>query len=132
MRVISNFYSLISLMFCLRVGGRENFFHCYKCGKLYLHLSFFFRNLYHIILVMNYEYDQLCCLCVLFSSFLLKLMLCSIEGCCYTSLLKNSHPCVEGAMHHDCPVCFEVRLAILYGGRSYVGRALLKPDDGKS
>ncbi|CAH2075740.1 unnamed protein product [Thlaspi arvense] len=28
-------------------------------------------------------------------------------GCCYSILLKNSHPCVEGAMHHDCPVCFE-------------------------
>ncbi|CAK9164525.1 unnamed protein product [Ilex paraguariensis] len=43
-----------------RIGGRENFFHCYKCR------------------------------------------------CCYSVLLKNSHPCVEGAMHHDCPVCFEV------------------------
>ena len=30
------------------------------------------------------------------------------EGCCYSIMLKNSHPCVEGAMHHDCPVCFEV------------------------
>ncbi|KAI7996589.1 putative E3 ubiquitin-protein ligase RZFP34 [Camellia lanceoleosa] len=28
-------------------------------------------------------------------------------GCCYSVLLKNSHPCVEGAMHNDCPVCFE-------------------------
>ncbi|XP_039117493.1 probable E3 ubiquitin-protein ligase RZFP34 isoform X1 [Dioscorea cayenensis subsp. rotundata] len=28
-------------------------------------------------------------------------------GCCYSVLLKNSHACVEGAMHHDCPVCFE-------------------------
>ncbi|KAK6927428.1 Zinc finger, CHY-type, partial [Dillenia turbinata] len=28
-------------------------------------------------------------------------------GCCYSILLKNNHPCVEGAMHHDCPVCFE-------------------------
>ncbi|KAI4376941.1 hypothetical protein MLD38_014642 [Melastoma candidum] len=27
--------------------------------------------------------------------------------CCYSNLLRNSHPCVEGAMHHDCPVCFE-------------------------
>ncbi|XP_022749570.1 probable E3 ubiquitin-protein ligase RZFP34 isoform X2 [Durio zibethinus] len=42
-----------------RIGGRENFFHCYKCG------------------------------------------------CCYSILPKNSHPCVEGAMHHDCPICFE-------------------------
>ncbi|XP_047154307.1 probable E3 ubiquitin-protein ligase RZFP34 isoform X1 [Vigna umbellata] len=28
-------------------------------------------------------------------------------GCCYPTQMKNSHPCVEGAMHHDCPVCFE-------------------------
>ncbi|KAF2304505.1 hypothetical protein GH714_032824 [Hevea brasiliensis] len=28
-------------------------------------------------------------------------------GCCYSILLKNNHPCVEGAMHHNCPVCFE-------------------------
>ncbi|KAI8010903.1 putative E3 ubiquitin-protein ligase RZFP34 [Camellia lanceoleosa] len=28
-------------------------------------------------------------------------------GCCYSILLKNSHPFVEGAMHNDCPVCFE-------------------------
>ncbi|KAL3745327.1 hypothetical protein ACJRO7_014436 [Eucalyptus globulus] len=34
-------------------------------------------------------------------------------GCCYSILLKNSHPCVEGAMHHDCPVCFEVKLCDL-------------------
>jgi len=42
-----------------RIGGRENFFHCYKCR------------------------------------------------CCYSVVLMNSHPCIEGAMHHDCPVCFE-------------------------
>ncbi|KAL3023507.1 hypothetical protein AAZX31_04G071200 [Glycine max] len=27
--------------------------------------------------------------------------------CCYSTQLKNSHPCVEGAIHHDCPICFE-------------------------
>ncbi|PHT74654.1 hypothetical protein T459_21931 [Capsicum annuum] len=32
---------------------------------------------------------------------------CSKCRCCYSVLLKNGHPCVEGAMHHDCPVCFE-------------------------
>ncbi|PNX82268.1 RING finger and CHY zinc finger domain-containing protein 1-like, partial [Trifolium pratense] len=32
---------------------------------------------------------------------------CNKCGCCYSTLLKNSHSCVEGAMHHDCPVCFE-------------------------
>nr|CAB3478134.1 unnamed protein product [Digitaria exilis] len=32
---------------------------------------------------------------------------CSRCGCCYSIVLKNSHSCVEGAMHHDCPICFE-------------------------
>ncbi|KAF2289857.1 hypothetical protein GH714_038927 [Hevea brasiliensis] len=27
--------------------------------------------------------------------------------CCYSILLKDSHNCVERAMHHNCPVCFE-------------------------
>ncbi|KQK09499.1 hypothetical protein BRADI_2g48340v3 [Brachypodium distachyon] len=26
---------------------------------------------------------------------------------CSKCVLKNSHSCVEGAMHHDCPICFE-------------------------
>jgi len=34
------------------------------------------------------------------------MILCT--GCCYPTQMKNSHPCVEGAMHHDCPICFEV------------------------
>ncbi|XLU28516.1 hypothetical protein S245_064582, partial [Arachis hypogaea] len=32
---------------------------------------------------------------------------CDKCGCCHSTLLKNSHACVEKAMHHDCPVCFE-------------------------
>uniref|UniRef100_A0A0D9VPI3 CHY-type domain-containing protein n=1 Tax=Leersia perrieri TaxID=77586 RepID=A0A0D9VPI3_9ORYZ len=28
-------------------------------------------------------------------------------GCCYSYVLKDSHRCVERAMHHNCPVCFE-------------------------
>uniref|UniRef100_A0A0D9Z211 CHY-type domain-containing protein n=1 Tax=Oryza glumipatula TaxID=40148 RepID=A0A0D9Z211_9ORYZ len=28
-------------------------------------------------------------------------------GCCYSYVLKDSHHCVERAMHHNCPVCFE-------------------------
>ncbi|KOM41920.1 hypothetical protein LR48_Vigan04g211800 [Vigna angularis] len=31
----------------------------------------------------------------------------NVVSCCYPTQMKNSHPCVEGAMHHDCPVCFE-------------------------
>uniref|UniRef100_A0A2C9V9T2 RING-type domain-containing protein n=2 Tax=Manihot esculenta TaxID=3983 RepID=A0A2C9V9T2_MANES len=32
---------------------------------------------------------------------------CNRCGCCYSILLKDSHNCVERAMHHNCPVCFE-------------------------
>ncbi|OVA17965.1 zinc finger protein [Macleaya cordata] len=32
---------------------------------------------------------------------------CNKCGCCYASSLKDSHRCVERAMHHNCPVCFE-------------------------
>ncbi|KAF5949314.1 hypothetical protein HYC85_011307 [Camellia sinensis] len=41
---------------------------------------------------------------------------CNKCRCCYLVLLKNSHPCVEGAMHNDCPVCFEY----LFESRNYV------------
>lgn len=33
---------------------------------------------------------------------------CNLTGCCYSNVLKDSHRCVERAMHHNCPVCFEV------------------------
>ncbi|XP_020538227.1 E3 ubiquitin-protein ligase RZFP34 isoform X2 [Jatropha curcas] len=33
--------------------------------------------------------------------------ICRTGGCCYSVSLKESHNCVERAMHHNCPVCFE-------------------------
>lgn len=41
-----------------------------------------------------------------------------VSGCCYSRLLKDSHICVERAMHHDCPVCFEVKTEFI-SVRSY-------------
>lgn len=32
----------------------------------------------------------------------------NVSGCCYSNSLMDSHRCVERAMHHNCPVCFEV------------------------
>ncbi|KAL4354184.1 hypothetical protein GQ457_06G009010 [Hibiscus cannabinus] len=32
---------------------------------------------------------------------------CDKCGCCYSMMMKNSHNCVEKAMHHNCAVCFE-------------------------
>ncbi|XP_013614228.1 PREDICTED: uncharacterized protein LOC106320414 isoform X3 [Brassica oleracea var. oleracea] len=28
-------------------------------------------------------------------------------GCCYSKVLEDKHRCLEGALHHNCPVCFE-------------------------
>ncbi|GAB2215184.1 hypothetical protein Droror1_Dr00019563 [Drosera rotundifolia] len=32
---------------------------------------------------------------------------CKSCGCCYSKSMKGAHRCVEKAMHHNCPVCFE-------------------------
>ncbi|KAG9449526.1 hypothetical protein H6P81_009491 [Aristolochia fimbriata] len=32
---------------------------------------------------------------------------CNKCGCCYSNWCKGFHRCIEKAMHHDCPVCFE-------------------------
>ncbi|KAJ3682548.1 hypothetical protein LUZ60_015121 [Juncus effusus] len=32
---------------------------------------------------------------------------CYICECCYSNSLKESHKCLEKAMHHNCPVCLE-------------------------
>ncbi|CAL5346321.1 unnamed protein product [Camellia sinensis] len=31
----------------------------------------------------------------------------SAHCCCYSRLMKDSHICIEKAMHHNCPACFE-------------------------
>ncbi|KAI3680247.1 hypothetical protein L2E82_50472 [Cichorium intybus] len=46
-------------------------------------------------LMMIYPSDSITVMAVVFA------------GCCYSNFLRDSHPCVERAMHHDCPVCFE-------------------------
>ncbi|KAK2380204.1 CHY-type/CTCHY-type/RING-type Zinc finger protein [Trifolium repens] len=32
---------------------------------------------------------------------------CKRCGCCYSKDLKERHHCIERAMHHNCPICFE-------------------------
>ncbi|KAK2433852.1 CHY-type/CTCHY-type/RING-type Zinc finger protein [Trifolium repens] len=32
---------------------------------------------------------------------------CKRCGCCYSKELKERHHCIERAMHHNCPICFE-------------------------
>ncbi|XP_057786206.1 E3 ubiquitin-protein ligase RZFP34-like isoform X1 [Salvia miltiorrhiza] len=36
-----------------------------------------------------------------------KFFHCSKCGCCYALSIKDTHRCVERAMHHNCAVCFE-------------------------
>ena len=40
------------------------------------------------------------------------LILFPASGCCYSKVMEDKHRCVEGAMHHNCPVCFEVKRII--------------------
>uniref|UniRef100_K4AF86 CHY-type domain-containing protein n=1 Tax=Setaria italica TaxID=4555 RepID=K4AF86_SETIT len=76
-----------------RTGGADNFFHCDTCGK-FLHDI---RSAMILLTVPQQGFHQLSrCLC------------CNLTGCCYSNVLKDSHRCVERAMHHNCPVCFEV------------------------
>ncbi|XP_033138265.1 E3 ubiquitin-protein ligase RZFP34 isoform X2 [Brassica rapa] len=32
---------------------------------------------------------------------------CKRCRCCYSKVLEDKHRCLEGALHHNCPVCFE-------------------------
>ncbi|MCD9644419.1 E3 ubiquitin-protein ligase RZFP34 [Datura stramonium] len=32
---------------------------------------------------------------------------CDTCGCCYSNFMRESHICIEKAMHHNCPICFE-------------------------
>ncbi|OIW08538.1 hypothetical protein TanjilG_03214, partial [Lupinus angustifolius] len=34
---------------------------------------------------------------------------CKRCGRCYSKKIEEGHPCVESAMHHNCPICFEVK-----------------------
>jgi hypothetical protein len=88
-----------------RTGGEENFFHCNKCGKLLIEYClskatnpFTFVNSVFILNVSLTKYLVNC-----------HDLLLSVE-CCYSSSMKDSHHCIEKAMHHNCPVCFEVIL----------------------
>ncbi|GFP81503.1 ring finger and chy zinc finger domain-containing protein 1 [Phtheirospermum japonicum] len=47
--------------------------------------------------------------CLMMIHLNISIIVTAVEfaGCCYSVLLKSTHPCVERAMHQDCPVCFE-------------------------
>lgn len=94
------FYLHFKTFWCMicfyRTGGKDNFFHCNKCGeftqfriKFKLWLSKFCDFLSKWVLVFTFS--------VLHG-----------VGCCYSNLIKDAHHCIERAMHHNCPVCFEV------------------------
>jgi hypothetical protein len=69
-----------------RVGGRENFFHCQKCGKPFFCIS-------HPLNPVS-------------SRFLITAFLPS--GSCYSTTLREKHCCIENSMKNNCPICYEV------------------------
>jgi RING finger/CHY zinc finger protein 1 len=68
-----------------RVGGRENFFHCQKCGKPFFCIS-------HPLNPVS-------------SRFLITAFLPS--GSCYSTTLREKHCCIENSMKNNCPICYE-------------------------
>ncbi|KAE8692502.1 PGPD14 isoform 3 [Hibiscus syriacus] len=91
--VLKNQYHCDECGIC-RTGGAENFFHCNKCGKIT-----------DLSCVFSPERSFLFSL-----SSIIDVPIVSVEECCYSMILKNSHSCVEKAMHHNCAVCFEASL----------------------
>ncbi|KAG6766523.1 hypothetical protein POTOM_030609 [Populus tomentosa] len=68
-----------------RVGGRENYFHCKKCGMHSLPFGFVVLNSWNLI-------TSAC-----------NWLPCS----CYATSLLDNHLCVENSMRHHCPICYE-------------------------
>lgn len=87
-----------------RIGGSDNFFHCKKCGELVSsHISTRLIIWEDDIIECNHIY-------LLNSSHVSDtkhVYFCL--GCCYSVEIKEGHNCVERAMHHNCPICFEVK-----------------------
>ncbi|KAJ8430917.1 hypothetical protein Cgig2_015399 [Carnegiea gigantea] len=77
------------------IGGEENFFHCSSCCKI-LALK--------LPCSSSHEPRYLC--------EISDSHLPSLPGCCYSTIMKGTHRCLENPMHHNCPVCCEVRLPI--------------------
>ncbi|TXG58430.1 hypothetical protein EZV62_016259 [Acer yangbiense] len=79
--------------------------YCVKCGvcmgKYFCHKCKFFDD---DILKNQYHCNE-CGICRTGGKE--NFFHCDKCGCCYSNLLKDSHNCVERAMHHNCPVCFE-------------------------
>lgn len=94
-----------------RVGGRENYFHCKKCGMHRFLLpvkivafDFFVWSEFHFVMMPHHT-----------DIFLYMPLIRSVlhvyaveSGCCYVLSLRNNHSCVENSMRHHCPICYEV------------------------
>ncbi|PNX93897.1 RING finger and CHY zinc finger domain-containing protein 1-like, partial [Trifolium pratense] len=85
-----------------RTGGEENFFHCKKCGKLLIEHCF--PKATNPFTCVSSVFK----LSVSLTKYLVNChdLLLSVD-CCYSSSMKDSHRCIEKAMHQNCPVCFE-------------------------
>ncbi|KAL6500380.1 hypothetical protein OROHE_025746 [Orobanche hederae] len=109
-----------------QVGGRENFFHCQKCGSSNAFImrnliptminEMKFQNHYHRkFFHLHGKYHETVEI-ILKDGTLLKLSLRNEnstpfvpleEGSCYGVSLHNNHLCVEDSMKGHCPICYE-------------------------
>ncbi|KAJ7516659.1 hypothetical protein O6H91_22G066600 [Diphasiastrum complanatum] len=78
---------------CQNCGTCMGAYFCHKCKFFDDDTS---RQKYHC---------DSCGICRIGSSD--KFFHCQKCGCCYPTSLQQGHPCVENAMHHNCPVCYE-------------------------
>ncbi|KAK9124120.1 hypothetical protein Sjap_013722 [Stephania japonica] len=78
---------------CIKCGVCMGEYFCAKC-------NFFDDN----ISKLQYHCDG-CGICRVGGKE--KYFHCYRCGSCYDKSLEDCHPCVERAMHHNCPVCFE-------------------------
>jgi hypothetical protein len=104
-----NYYKYISQVFIILWHTNTLWCRLYCLLLLFLKICFYWTYYF-------YAYEVLLYNCIHFIRFvqLVYPLFMYHAGCCYSTVLKNSHACVEGAMHHDCPICFEVGVQLLF------------------
>lgn len=102
--IISYHFSLSLLWLLCRTGGEENFFHCNKCGMWKLITFISKQNKCSPSFFSSSPRSVSAC----HQTDILGIFEIAAAGCCYSKSMSDAHRCVERAMHHNCPVCFEV------------------------
>ncbi|TXG73771.1 hypothetical protein EZV62_002350 [Acer yangbiense] len=89
---------------CINCGLCMGYYFCAKCKffdddmSAKLVTDFRYRKINTI--VMNAEFAEL-------EEKKISFTANHAVRCCYAKLMKDAHHCVERAVHHNCPICFE-------------------------